>query len=159
MLIILLVLASYACGIFIRHVLVLQVVITKCYHLFCNPCVQRIIEARNRKCPVCSASFGPNDVKPVYIWKVQGNCAICCSFIALTPASFGGMWQIPAFGTLRLICIVYLRDKYIDLNWWKFLPTLIRPAQNHRRFGVCGYWFSSSLLNPVYFWCLSPYLI
>lgn len=44
-----------------------EVVITKCYHLFCNPCVQRIIEARNRKCPVCSASFGPNDVKPVYI--------------------------------------------------------------------------------------------
>ncbi|KAJ4827632.1 hypothetical protein Tsubulata_008249 [Turnera subulata] len=44
-----------------------QVVITKCYHLFCNSCVQRIIESRHRKCPVCSASFGHNDVKPVYI--------------------------------------------------------------------------------------------
>lgn len=44
-----------------------QVVITKCYHLFCNPCIQRIIETRHRKCPECSASFGPNDVKPVYI--------------------------------------------------------------------------------------------
>ncbi|PIN03187.1 E3 ubiquitin ligase involved in syntaxin degradation [Handroanthus impetiginosus] len=44
-----------------------EVVITKCYHLFCNTCVQRLIESRHRKCPVCSASFGANDVKPVYI--------------------------------------------------------------------------------------------
>ncbi|XP_057492355.1 E3 ubiquitin-protein ligase BRE1-like 1 [Actinidia eriantha] len=44
-----------------------EVVITKCYHLFCNPCVQRILESRHRKCAVCSASFGANDVKPVYI--------------------------------------------------------------------------------------------
>ncbi|KAL7203819.1 hypothetical protein ACSBR2_016965 [Camellia fascicularis] len=44
-----------------------EVVITKCYHLFCNPCIQRIIESRHRKCPVCAASFGANDVKPVYI--------------------------------------------------------------------------------------------
>ncbi|KZV49042.1 hypothetical protein F511_10993 [Dorcoceras hygrometricum] len=44
-----------------------EVVITKCYHLFCNPCVQRIVETRHRKCPVCAASFGPNDIKPVYI--------------------------------------------------------------------------------------------
>uniref|UniRef100_A0A2N9EF63 E3 ubiquitin protein ligase n=1 Tax=Fagus sylvatica TaxID=28930 RepID=A0A2N9EF63_FAGSY len=42
-----------------------EVVITKCYHLFCNPCVQRITETRHRKCPTCSASFGPNDVKPL----------------------------------------------------------------------------------------------
>ncbi|KAJ4727229.1 E3 ubiquitin protein ligase [Melia azedarach] len=44
-----------------------EVVITKCYHLFCNPCVQRVMESRHRKCPACGASFGPNDVKPVYI--------------------------------------------------------------------------------------------
>ncbi|KAK9273096.1 hypothetical protein L1049_017903 [Liquidambar formosana] len=44
-----------------------EVVITKCYHLFCNPCVQRIFETRHRKCPACATSFGPNDVKPVYI--------------------------------------------------------------------------------------------
>ncbi|XP_044493657.1 E3 ubiquitin-protein ligase BRE1-like 1 isoform X3 [Mangifera indica] len=44
-----------------------EVVITKCYHLFCNPCVQRVTDSRHRKCPVCAASFGPNDVKPVYI--------------------------------------------------------------------------------------------
>lgn len=44
-----------------------EVVITKCYHLFCNTCVQKIIETRHRKCPLCAASFGANDVKPVYI--------------------------------------------------------------------------------------------
>lgn len=44
-----------------------QVVITKCYHLFCSPCVQKIIGSRHRKCPSCAASFGSNDVKPVYI--------------------------------------------------------------------------------------------
>ncbi|KAK8964000.1 E3 ubiquitin-protein ligase BRE1-like 1 [Platanthera guangdongensis] len=44
-----------------------EVAITKCYHLFCGQCVQRIVESRHRKCPTCSASFGPNDVKPIYI--------------------------------------------------------------------------------------------
>ncbi|KAF9668749.1 hypothetical protein SADUNF_Sadunf14G0035900 [Salix dunnii] len=44
-----------------------EAVITKCYHLFCNPCIQRIVESRHRKCPVCNMSFGLNDVKPVYI--------------------------------------------------------------------------------------------
>lgn len=44
-----------------------EVVITKCYHLFCNPCIQRIIESRHRKCPICATSFGANDVKPIYI--------------------------------------------------------------------------------------------
>ncbi|CAI9765157.1 unnamed protein product [Fraxinus pennsylvanica] len=28
-----------------------EVVITKCFHLFCNPCVKGIIETRHRKCP------------------------------------------------------------------------------------------------------------
>ncbi|KAL1085279.1 hypothetical protein V6Z11_D08G039600 [Gossypium hirsutum] len=28
-----------------------EVVITKCYHLFCNPCVHKITESRHRKCP------------------------------------------------------------------------------------------------------------
>ncbi|CAA0842721.1 E3 ubiquitin-protein ligase BRE1-like 1 [Striga hermonthica] len=44
-----------------------EVVITKCYHLFCSPCVQKIVDSRHRKCPVCALSFGTNDVKPVYI--------------------------------------------------------------------------------------------
>ncbi|XP_058084493.1 E3 ubiquitin-protein ligase BRE1-like 1 isoform X2 [Magnolia sinica] len=44
-----------------------EVVITKCYHLFCGTCVQRILESRQRRCPICAASFGPNDVKNIYI--------------------------------------------------------------------------------------------
>lgn len=44
-----------------------EVVITKCFHLFCNPCVQRSLDSRHRKCPGCGAVFGPNDVRTVYI--------------------------------------------------------------------------------------------
>ncbi|PKA64153.1 E3 ubiquitin-protein ligase BRE1-like 1 [Apostasia shenzhenica] len=44
-----------------------EVVIAKCYHLFCSECVRRTIESRHRRCPTCSASFGPNDIKPIYI--------------------------------------------------------------------------------------------
>ncbi|XP_004492186.1 E3 ubiquitin-protein ligase BRE1-like 1 isoform X2 [Cicer arietinum] len=44
-----------------------EVVITKCYHLFCNPCIQKIAGSRQRKCPQCGASFGANDIKPVYL--------------------------------------------------------------------------------------------
>ncbi|CAM8950640.1 unnamed protein product [Rhodiola kirilowii] len=44
-----------------------EVVITKCFHLFCHPCIQRVVDSRPRKCPSCSASFGVNDVKSVYI--------------------------------------------------------------------------------------------
>ncbi|KAK9749189.1 hypothetical protein RND81_02G108100 [Saponaria officinalis] len=44
-----------------------EVVITKCYHLLCDPCVQKVLKTRHRKCPVCAASFNANDVKPVYI--------------------------------------------------------------------------------------------
>ncbi|XP_058104401.1 E3 ubiquitin-protein ligase BRE1-like 1 isoform X3 [Magnolia sinica] len=43
-----------------------EVVIAKCYHLLCAACVQRTLDSR-RKCPICSTSFGPNDVKNVYI--------------------------------------------------------------------------------------------
>ncbi|KAJ6849638.1 E3 ubiquitin-protein ligase BRE1-like 1 [Iris pallida] len=44
-----------------------EVVIAKCFHLFCDQCVHRTLESRHRKCPTCGVSFGPNDVKPVYI--------------------------------------------------------------------------------------------
>ncbi|KAK1281209.1 E3 ubiquitin-protein ligase BRE1-like 2 [Acorus gramineus] len=42
-----------------------QVLITKCYHLFCNPCIQRNLEIRHRKCPGCGTPFGHNDVQKV----------------------------------------------------------------------------------------------
>ncbi|KAJ3706923.1 hypothetical protein LUZ61_010628 [Rhynchospora tenuis] len=44
-----------------------EVVIAKCYHLFCNRCVQKSLESRQRKCPSCGVTFGPSDVKPIYI--------------------------------------------------------------------------------------------
>lgn len=56
----------------ISFLLALQVVITKCFHLFCNPCVQDILKSQHRKCPRCSATFGPNDVKQVFFWLETG---------------------------------------------------------------------------------------
>ncbi|CAA7401290.1 unnamed protein product [Spirodela intermedia] len=44
-----------------------QVVITKCFHLFCSNCIQRNLEIRHRKCPACGTPFGQNDVKEVNI--------------------------------------------------------------------------------------------
>ncbi|URD94822.1 E3 ubiquitin-protein ligase BRE1-like [Musa troglodytarum] len=44
-----------------------EVVITKCFHLFCHQCVQKTIDSRQRKCRTCGLSFGPNDVKSIYI--------------------------------------------------------------------------------------------
>lgn len=44
-----------------------EVVIAKCYHLFCNQCIQKTLGNRQRRCPTCGMSFGPNDVKPIYI--------------------------------------------------------------------------------------------
>ncbi|KAF9596237.1 hypothetical protein IFM89_008400 [Coptis chinensis] len=44
-----------------------EVVITKCFHLFCNPCIQRNLEIRHRKCPGCGTAFGQNDVRFVNI--------------------------------------------------------------------------------------------
>ncbi|CAI8586519.1 unnamed protein product [Vicia faba] len=44
-----------------------EVVILKCYHLFCNPCIQRNLELRHRKCPACGTAFGQSDVRFVKI--------------------------------------------------------------------------------------------
>ncbi|XP_027180754.1 E3 ubiquitin-protein ligase BRE1-like 2 isoform X1 [Coffea eugenioides] len=44
-----------------------EVLIAKCYHLFCNPCIQRNLEIRHRKCPACGMAFGQSDVKFVKI--------------------------------------------------------------------------------------------
>ncbi|XP_044354668.1 E3 ubiquitin-protein ligase BRE1-like 2 [Triticum aestivum] len=44
-----------------------EVVIAKCFHLFCSTCIQRNLELRHRKCPGCGTPFGQNDVREVKI--------------------------------------------------------------------------------------------
>ncbi|KAL7199237.1 hypothetical protein ACSBR2_021509 [Camellia fascicularis] len=44
-----------------------EAVIVKCYPLFCNPCIQRNLEIRHRKCPGCGTAFGQSDVRFVKI--------------------------------------------------------------------------------------------
>ena len=43
-----------------------DVVITKCWHLFCSHCIRRNVETRNRKCPGCGCPFGQQDVKQFF---------------------------------------------------------------------------------------------
>jgi len=40
-----------------------NVIITKCCHVFCEKCISKNLEARNRKCPGCGVGFGQADVK------------------------------------------------------------------------------------------------
>ncbi|XP_004294975.1 PREDICTED: E3 ubiquitin-protein ligase BRE1-like 2 [Fragaria vesca subsp. vesca] len=44
-----------------------EVVIVKCFHLFCNYCVQKNLEIRHRKCPACGTPFGQSDIRFVKI--------------------------------------------------------------------------------------------
>ena len=43
-----------------------EVVIGKCYHLFCHQCVDNNLKARHRKCPGCGVKFDQSDVHTVY---------------------------------------------------------------------------------------------
>ncbi|XP_052182341.1 E3 ubiquitin-protein ligase BRE1-like 2 [Diospyros lotus] len=40
-----------------------EVVIMKCHHLFCSPCIQGLLETWGCKCPNCGIVFEPNDVR------------------------------------------------------------------------------------------------
>lgn len=42
-------------------------IITRCYHLFCNNCVDSNLKARKRKCPQCLTTFSESDVKQVWL--------------------------------------------------------------------------------------------
>jgi len=42
------------------------VVIARCYHMFCKPCVQERIQSRSRKCPTCADKFAESDVYNIY---------------------------------------------------------------------------------------------
>jgi len=44
-----------------------EVVLTRCGHLFSRQCVNNLIAGRNRKCPICGERFGQDDAKPIYL--------------------------------------------------------------------------------------------
>ncbi|KAI3432441.1 hypothetical protein D9Q98_003994 [Chlorella vulgaris] len=43
-----------------------DVVITKCWHMFCQHCIRRNLDSRHRKCPGCGVGFGQGDVHNFY---------------------------------------------------------------------------------------------
>ena len=42
------------------------VVLSKCWHLFCQTCIKSRLESRARKCPTCGVAFGAADVHEVF---------------------------------------------------------------------------------------------
>ena len=44
-----------------------QVVLSKCWHLFCRDCIQSRLGARSRKCPTCGVAFAAADVHEVFM--------------------------------------------------------------------------------------------
>lgn len=43
-----------------------DVIISKCFHMFCKECIENNLKSRNRKCPTCKKMFGHDDVKTVW---------------------------------------------------------------------------------------------
>ncbi|KAF9218332.1 BRE1-domain-containing protein [Gyrodon lividus] len=43
-----------------------EVVLTKCMHTFCKPCVETRIATRQRRCPNCNLPFAQSEVQTVY---------------------------------------------------------------------------------------------
>ncbi|TYZ59183.1 hypothetical protein PybrP1_007116 [[Pythium] brassicae (nom. inval.)] len=43
-----------------------NVLLAKCFHMFCRDCVDSNLKSRNRKCPTCKKMFGQDDVKAVW---------------------------------------------------------------------------------------------
>ncbi|KAF8059995.1 HUB2 [Scenedesmus sp. PABB004] len=43
-----------------------DVILTKCWHMFCKHCINKNLEARHRKCPGCGHPFGAADVKQFF---------------------------------------------------------------------------------------------
>lgn len=44
-----------------------NVLLAKCFHMFCRDCVDNNLKSRNRKCPTCKKMFGQDDVKTVWL--------------------------------------------------------------------------------------------
>ncbi|CAN0369333.1 unnamed protein product, partial [Ectocarpus sp. 8 AP-2014] len=42
-------------------------VITKCFHMFCDGCLEKSIKSRNRKCPACGKVYAPDDVHELWL--------------------------------------------------------------------------------------------
>ncbi|KAF4653737.1 hypothetical protein FOL47_010322 [Perkinsus chesapeaki] len=48
-----------------------QVALQKCMHCFCRTCVnETMIQARNRKCPLCGQRFSESDVRTIHLLEV-----------------------------------------------------------------------------------------
>ncbi|KAK2962686.1 putative E3 ubiquitin-protein ligase BRE1 [Blattamonas nauphoetae] len=48
------------------HVRPKNVLITKCFHMFCKECIHDVIQSRSRKCPQCGEKFAQEEARTFY---------------------------------------------------------------------------------------------
>eukprot|EP00741_Cyanophora_paradoxa_P012301 tig00000169_g11887.t1 len=45
-----------------------EVIIARCFHMFCQHCIQKSLQVRNRKCPACGEKYGgESDIHNIYL--------------------------------------------------------------------------------------------
>lgn len=44
-----------------------NVVISRCFHVFCSECIESSLHARSRRCPSCQTSYGKGDVHKIWL--------------------------------------------------------------------------------------------
>jgi E3 ubiquitin-protein ligase BRE1 len=44
-----------------------SVALNRCMHVFCKECIDKRLETRQRKCPICTEPFGTNDVRQIFL--------------------------------------------------------------------------------------------
>ena len=43
-----------------------DIVLAKCYHMFCRECITKNLHMRQRLCPTCRHKFTGDDIKPLW---------------------------------------------------------------------------------------------
>lgn len=101
---------------FISVLCLWQVVIVKCYHLFCNACIQRNLEIRHRKCPGCGTAFGQSDVRFVKIWQWMNRQR--CDVVVAVVYNRGFILFTPFF--VSFLFYVFQHESSSDnVSYWK----------------------------------------
>ena len=45
-----------------------NVILGRCYHMFCRSCIDQNMAKRNRKCPECAVHFGQDDLHKIWLF-------------------------------------------------------------------------------------------
>lgn len=46
-----------------------NVILGRCYHMFCRSCIDQNLAKRNRKCPECAVHYGQDDLHKIWLFN------------------------------------------------------------------------------------------